>query len=80
MQNGVLTWAIGCGFQEVHLLRSIFHGSVQWKLERRLILLENTSGKVEQHVSNSFVSFGREGREVDFMKTLIVFSGNTCLK
>ena len=80
MQNGVLTLAIGFGFQEVHLLRSIFHGSVQWKLERRLILLENTSGKVEQRVSNGFVSFGREGREVDFMKTLIAFSGNTCLK
>jgi len=79
MQNGVLTQAIGCGFQEVHLLRSIFHGSVQWKLERRLILAENTSGKVEQHGSNGFVSFSREGREVDFMITLIAFSGNTCL-
>ena len=73
MQNGVLTLAIGCGFQEVHLLRSIFHGSVQWKLERRLILVENTSGKVEQHVCNGFVSFAREGREIDFMITLIAF-------
>ena len=42
--------------------------------------MENTSGKVEHHVSNGFVSFPREEREVNFMKTLIVFSGNTFLK